>query len=131
VEDAPAPRPDGLRRALWRRLPILAAIAVGLWLWQGGAGLFPRTRALVWVLPADRADVREVEILLRAPDGALLKREQFFFFERAPPAQLRQQVPLPDGEFPATVLLRREGGRLERREKVVRTVGAEEVELRL
>ncbi len=71
TEGAP-PRP---RTPLWRRLPLLAVVALGLWLWQGGAGVVPVQHTLIWKVPGSYASIRKVETQLWDGDHLLVRAE--------------------------------------------------------
>lgn len=92
---------------LLKRLPIFLVAAAGIFVWQGGGGLFPVERQLVWRLPAARQDIRAVEIQVWDGDE-LLKREERAFARGAEP-EIVQTLPLKKGEYAAKVFIRREG----------------------
>jgi hypothetical protein len=93
-------------------LPLVVVAAAGVWLWRGGAGLFPTQRQLIWNLGEDRAEIRELDIQLSDPKGALVKREQLFF--HGPPAvQVVQSIALSAGDYPARVFVRKTAGQPE------------------
>jgi hypothetical protein len=92
---------------LWKRLPLILFVMVGVWLWRGGAGLFAIERELVWQLPGDLSTIRAVEI--QVWDGNdLLKREELSF-----PAGVKmdvvQKLPLRAGSYQAKVFISRDG----------------------
>ncbi len=79
----------------------------GLWLWKGGAGLFPVARELVWQLPADRAAIQTVEVQLW--DGTLLvKREEVRTPNGAGP-DLVERLALRAGTYQARAFVTRQG----------------------
>jgi hypothetical protein len=91
---------------LLRRLPLVLVAAAGVWLWRGGAGLFPMHREVVWNLGEDRAEIRELDIQITDRAGAMVKREQLFF--HGPPGpQVVESIPLTSGDYPARVFIRR------------------------
>jgi hypothetical protein len=96
------------RWKLLKRLPIVLLAAAGLWLWKGGAGVYPVARDLVWQLPDDRAAIRGVEIQIW-DEGTLLKREEFSYPKGAG-ADIAQKLALRAGVYQARVFIRREGG---------------------
>ena len=65
---------------LWTRLPFLLVAAVGIFFWQGGLGLFPAERELIWRVPGPYSTVRKVEVQVYDGDE-LLKREDALFIE--------------------------------------------------
>ena len=112
----PAPRKSSW---LLRRLPLVVVAAAGVWLWRGGAGIFPTHRQVIWNLGEDRADIRELEIQISDRKGALIKREQLFF--HGPPArQVVESLPLSAGDYPARVFIRKSADQPE--EQVTTTV---------
>lgn len=84
----------GGKSALLKRLPLLAAVALGLWLWQ--SDLFPQERQLVWTLPNDAPVLQRLEIQIWS-DGELLKREELF--PSGPLTEVRQSLVLREGEY--------------------------------
>ncbi len=98
-----------MSRRLVVRLPLLAALALGVWLWQ--SNLFPQSRELLLLLPAGRAPLSGVELQLYAESGELLKREEWSI--PAPgdaPPTLRVQVPLRSGRYLCRVFLQEASG---------------------
>ena len=100
-------RRDWRNHPLFKRLPLLLLMGVGLWLWQ--ASDTPE-RELVWRLegPGWR-ELRGVELQVKDADGELRKREEHFF-SAAPPDSVTMKVDLPAGTYQVWVFERREGG---------------------
>jgi hypothetical protein len=69
----PGRRPSGW---WWKRLPLFAVALLGLWLWQGGGGLVPVERTLIWKLPGAYATVRRLELQLWDAERLLMRIEQ-------------------------------------------------------
>ena len=92
---------------LWTRLPFLLVAAVGIFFWQGGLGLFPAERELIWRVPGPYSTVRRVEVQVYAGDE-LLKREEWSL-----PGGLTldptEKLALKEGEYRAQLLVWREG----------------------
>lgn len=89
---------------LWKRLPFLLVVAVGLLIWK--TGYMPKDRTLVWDLPDDPS-IRGVEVQLY--DGhELLKREQFFF-PSGPSGKLEEHVRLGRGDYQVRFVVTRDG----------------------
>jgi hypothetical protein len=103
-----APSPAGprrlLRHPLVRRLPLLLVALVGLLLWRSQGS----ERQLVYVMAQDRGQIERVEVQLLTEDGALLKREAWFF-ERGAPTELVQTLKLPEGPYRAEVFITLDG----------------------
>ena len=91
-----------MSRGLKVRLPLLFAVALGVWLWR--SDLFAQPRELVFVLPAPAA---RVDVQLYAEGGELLARE-----ERADaPSVVRMEISLRRGRYLVRAFLRGgEGG---------------------
>ena len=95
-----------LRHPALRRLPIIAVAAIGVWLWQGGA----REREIFWQLPADRAGIERVKLVLKTADGQLVRSDEQFFEDGRPvPSEIVTQIRVPDGRYRAEVTVRRRG----------------------
>jgi hypothetical protein len=95
------------RSGKWLRgLPLLALVAIGLWLWN--STWFVKSRELNWQVGKDRSAIREVEIQIWTTQGELLKRGVFFFTHGAP-SEITQEVPLKQGVYQARVFVSREG----------------------
>jgi hypothetical protein len=62
-------------RARLARLSLLAAAALAIFLWRGGANLFPAERSITWPLWGDFATIRRVEGELLDGQQVLLKLE--------------------------------------------------------
>lgn len=95
-------------RRLVVRLPLLAALVLGAWLWQ--SDLFPQDRELVLLLPPQRAPLARAELQLYAEGGELLKREEQFFPGGGAPAALREELSLKRGRYLCRVFLRDTSG---------------------
>lgn len=65
---------------LWRRLPFIALLALGGYLWKGGFGVWATERQLVWRLPVAFAEVQRVELQVWTgeAEGLLLRSERSF-----------------------------------------------------
>lgn len=110
ADEAPAETPAPRRRRfiehpLARRLPLLLAIAVGLWLWRSGE---ESERTLIWRLPGDRATVERVEIQLMDDDGSVLRRETLYYQTGAPP-EITQRYRIDEGSYQARLFITRRG----------------------
>lgn len=105
-----APKKASPRSALWKRLPLLVAVALGLWLWKGGGGFVAADHFLVFNMPEDRLELRRFEYQLYEPDGSLLKREEFSLPSGAD-SELRSpnKLPMKDGEYTVKLFRWREG----------------------
>lgn len=88
------------------RLPLLAAAALGLWLWQSGP--FSQPRELVLMLPQGRTPAASVEIQLYSEEGALLRRDERFFKagSAGAPSVLREEIALAPGRYLCRVFVR-------------------------
>ncbi|HVE85211.1 MAG TPA: hypothetical protein VND93_20305 [Myxococcales bacterium] len=86
-----------MSRRLAVRLPLLAALAVGLWLWQ--SSLFPQPRELLLRLPSRGPPLTRAELQLYAEGGELLKREERSFPGGGAPDQLRVEIALKRGRY--------------------------------
>ncbi len=97
-----------MKSAIVKRLPLIVAALLGLWLWQGGAGFLPTEREVIWQLPGEAADIRQVELQLwRGED--LLQRIELKYPQGAsgdPVAKLS----LKPGAYVARAFVRRAGG---------------------
>lgn len=89
---------------LWKRLPFLLIVAVGLLFWK--SGYMPKDRTLVWDLPND-ASIRQVEVQVYQ-GNELLKREQFFF-DHGPTAKVEEHLKLGRGDYQVILLFERAG----------------------
>lgn len=110
-----------------KRLPVLAFVGLGLWLWQVTGN---PERELVWQLQGgDWSAVRGLDFQVTGPDGQILKREERFF-TAAPPAEVTLKVDLPEGTYRALIFVK-EPGRPTRPPLVEPlTIGAEQYVLR-
>lgn len=86
------------------RLPLLAAAALGLWLWQSGP--FSQPRELVLMLPQGRTPAASVEIQLYSEKGELLRRDERFFRTADAPSVLREEIALAPGRYLCRVFVR-------------------------
>lgn len=85
-------------------MPLLVAVAIGIWLWRGGGGFAAADHQLVFQMPEDRAAMRRFEYQLYAPDGELLKREEFELPNGAEPDLVpRNKLALKDGRYDVRV----------------------------
>ncbi|MFL5318223.1 MAG: hypothetical protein ACJ790_01105 [Myxococcaceae bacterium] len=107
TEEVPARK----RGQLWKRLPLVIIVALGIWLWRGGGGLVAADHELVFQMPEDRGQVRRFEYQLYDPEGTLLKREEFELPSGAE-SELRSpnKLPLKDGPYTVKVFRWVEGG---------------------
>ena len=102
----PDAKPARGRHPLLRRLPLLALVGVGLWLWQATE---PPEHSLVWRLDgAGWSAVRGLEFQVTGPDGQTLKREEHFF-PAAPPSEVTLKVDLPEGSYRALIFVKEPG----------------------
>lgn len=103
MTEKPARKPT----PLWKRLPLLLLGLFGIWLWQGGAGIVPTERTLVWKVPGAYATVRKVEAQLWQGDELLTR------FELETPTGLMldpdRRLPLRPGHYRSELLVWREG----------------------
>ena len=67
------PRPN--RPLLLRRLPLIAVVVGGLWLWQGGGGFVAVPHTLVWKVPGSYGSIRKVDLQLWDGERLLLRSE--------------------------------------------------------
>jgi hypothetical protein len=103
----PGARPAPARHPLMRRLPLLALVGVGLWLWRATE---PPEHELVWRLDgAGWSAVRGLDFQLTGPDGRILKREEHFF-PAAPPPEVKVKVDLPEGTYRALIFVKEAPG---------------------
>ncbi len=86
-----------------RLLLLLGFAAVGLYF----LGAMPRNVTLVYALQ-DPTDVRTLEVEIRRPDGTLRHAE--YRFPAGAPAQVLQEVKLPDGTYEVVVRVSRANG---------------------
>ncbi|MDC0707632.1 hypothetical protein POL68_04045 [Stigmatella sp. ncwal1] len=99
-------KPDRGRHPLMKRLPLLALVGLGLWLWQATE---PPERELVWQLDGSGwSTVRGLDFQLTGDDGKILKREEHFF-SAAPPSEVRLKVDLPEGSYRALIFVKEQG----------------------
>ncbi len=108
VPEPAAPPPPGRprRSPLVKRLPLLALVALGLWLWQVTG---TPVRGLVFQLDGGEwAQVRALDFQLVAEDGKLLKREERFFAS-GPPPEVTFKADIPEGSWQARLFLKLEG----------------------
>jgi hypothetical protein len=90
------------RGGLAVRLPLLLAVALGVWLWRSDLFAQPRELVLLLPSPAARADVQ----LYASEGGELLARE-----ERAPsPPVIRMEISLKRGRYLCRAFLRSDSG---------------------
>jgi len=108
---------------LWKRLPFLLLVAVGVLIWR--TGYMPKDRTLVWDLPDD-ASIRQVEVQLYEGED-LLKREQFFFPD-GPRAKVEEHVKLGRGDYQVRFVFEREGKPLQSRHLTLHLTNEEVVE---
>jgi hypothetical protein len=94
-------------RGWFARLALILFVGLGLWVWKDGR-LFAREREISWQTPDDRSALRKVEIQILGPAGDVLKREEFFFRDGAPP-HLSQRLVLKNGGYRAMVFTQRAG----------------------
>ncbi|HEY8209709.1 MAG TPA: hypothetical protein VIG99_19615 [Myxococcaceae bacterium] len=119
-----------MSRKLAVRLPLLVAMALGVWLWR--SNLFPQPRELILLLPASGARVTQVEVQLYAEGGGELLAREERTFEGEAPSVLRLEIPLRRGRYPCRAFLRDASG-AERALRGTADVGDEravEIELR-
>lgn len=107
-EPAAPPPPERPRRSpLVKRLPLLALVALGLWLWQVTG---TPERELVFQFSGDEwAQVRALDFQLVAEDGKVLKREERFFASAPPPPELTFKADLPEGPWQARFFFKVQG----------------------
>ncbi len=98
-------RPNWRNRPLMKRLPLLVMAGLGVWLWQVTG---TPERELVWRLDgSDWARVRAMDFQVTASDGTILKREERFFANGAPP-EVTLKVELPEGSYRALIFVKEE-----------------------
>jgi hypothetical protein len=90
-----------------KRLPLLVLAGLGLWLWQATG---TPERELVWQLEGSGwSAVRGLDFQVTGPEGQILKREERFFAEEGPPAEVTLKVELPEGSYRALIFVREPG----------------------
>jgi hypothetical protein len=105
-----------------KRLPLLLFAAVGLWVWQGGAGFFPSERQLSWRYPGDYGSIRRAELQLWDGD-TLLKREELSY-PQGVTLEPTRPLALKAGTYGSKVLIwRADGGAPEVREATLQVDG--------
>lgn len=90
--------PPGIRRQLLRRMPLLIAAAVGLWLLSGPR---PQETVLVYRLDGRAEALSSLEVqLLELPDAELVRRTEFRFDPSRPaPRELNHPLSLEPGAY--------------------------------
>jgi hypothetical protein len=121
-----------MSRGLAVRLPLLAVLVLGVWLWR--SDFFPQPRELVLLLPASGRPAARVEVQLYSEGGDLLAREERAFQPGGgeAPSVLRIELSLKQGRYPCRAFLRDASG-AERALRGTADVGQQksvEVELR-
>lgn len=76
---------------------MLAVLLFGAWLWQGGLGLLPVERELVWKIPGDYGSIRRADLEIIG-DGELLKHEELYT-PRGLSLDPVQKLPLKAGTY--------------------------------
>lgn len=112
--------------ALRRRLPLLAVVALGLFLWN--SDLFVQRRVLVWRLPEPTERIARVEIQLYAEDGELVKREELSLPGGAP-AEIQQELALKRGRYMGRVFLKDTAGQERQRTRSLEIGSGERYEI--
>ena len=101
----PPPRPHWRQHPLLKRLPFLAALAFGAWLWQSGEA---EKRHVQLLLEGEGwRDVTALEVQVAGPDGDLVKREERFFGPGGAPPRVELEAKLAEGEYRARLFVRR------------------------
>jgi hypothetical protein len=95
------------RSGLLRRLPILGVVAVGLWLWQGGAGFVAVPHDLIWKIPGSYGSIRRLEVQLW--DGERLLTRTELQTPQGLTMDPQKTLTLPRGTYRSEVLIWREG----------------------
>lgn len=101
-----APR-GGLLGPLKQRAPLVVVVLVGFFLWQGGLGLLPTERTVIWKLPVGASALRQADLQLWKGE-VLLKRVELEL-----PNGLSDdptwKLLLRPGRYPVKAFLRSEG----------------------
>jgi len=94
-----------MSRRLAVRLPLLVAVALGVWLWR--SDLFSQPRELVVLLPSPAA---RVDVQLYSGGGELLAREERAFPPGGAASVVRMEISLRQGRYLVRAFLRGEAG---------------------
>ncbi len=103
---SPPPARPSRRSGLIKRLPLLALVAFGLWLWQVTGT--PERELVFQLVGYEWAHVRAMDFQVVAEDGTVLKREERFFAS-GPPPELTFKVDLPEGPWRALFFVKHQG----------------------
>jgi len=122
----PGARPTWRNHPLMKRLPLLAFVALGLWLWRETGN--PERELVLRLEGSGWSAVRGLDFQVTGPDGQILKREERFF-NAAPPAEVTLKVDLPEGSYRALIFVK-EPGRPTRPLVEPLTIGADQYVLR-
>jgi len=84
-----------VKSGLWKRLPLLLFVGLGIFLWRGGFGLLPVDRTVVFRLPAPYGQLRELE--LEIWEGKELLKQSQLLLPNGLTAEPQMTVPLSRG----------------------------------
>lgn len=108
MTDAPPPAAAAPPKSgLWRRLPLLLVVGLGLWLWQGGAGVVAVPHTLIWKVPGSYGSIRKVDLQLW--DGAHLLVRAELLTPNGLTLDPERTLTLPRGRYRSELLVWREG----------------------
>lgn len=89
------------------RLPLIVALLLGAWLWNGGLGLLPTERELTWKLGGAYGTIRKIELQVWDGDELLLREERSY--TGGVTADPQQKLSLKRGEYTAKAVVWRQG----------------------
>ncbi len=101
-----AAAPRSRRSGLIKRLPLLALVALGLWLWQVTGT--PERELVFQLVGYEWAHVRSIDFQVVAEDGEVVRREERFFAS-GPPPELTFKVDLSEGPWRARFFVKHQG----------------------
>ncbi|MCY1003760.1 hypothetical protein OWM54_42110 [Myxococcus sp. MISCRS1] len=123
-ETPAAPARKGFRSSpLAKRLPLLLAVGLGLWLWQVTG--IPERELVIHPSGDGWRQARAVDLQVSGADGELIKREERFFGDTGAPPELTFKVDLPEGDFRAVFFVKLAGREERQRVEERLSVGEE------